>query len=161
MDYKIVKLDELSGEYASIYSIFDLDKEKTLFEIFLNENKSLFLSELNDILIRLNTIGKETGAREIYFKHFEGELGDGICALYDSPDKKLRLYCIRYAKTLLILGGGGPKKTRALQDDPKLKKENYALRQIVKDIKNRIDEGDLSFSKDYFDLIGDLEFYEE
>jgi hypothetical protein len=161
MDYKIVKLDEFSGECASIYSIFDIEKEKTLFDIFLSENKSLFLSELNDILIRLTTIGKETGAREVYFKHFEGAYGDGICALYDSPDRKLRLYCIRYGTTLLILGGGGPKKTRALQDDPKLKKENYTLRQIVKDIKSRIDDGDLTFSKDYFDLIGDLEFYEE
>jgi hypothetical protein len=70
MDYKIVKLDELSGKYASIYSIFDIEKEKTLFEIFLSENKSLFLSELNDILIRLTTIGNVTGAREVYFKQF-------------------------------------------------------------------------------------------
>ena len=68
MDYKIVKLDELSGEHASIYSIFDIEKEKTLFDIFLSENKSLFLSELNDIYKRLKVIGSKTGAREQFFK---------------------------------------------------------------------------------------------
>lgn len=94
MKYKIVKIDNLIGEYASIYSIFDTDEEKTLFEIFVKENNSLFLSELNDIVKRLKVIGTKTGAREHFFKLNEGEPGDGVSALYDNPESNLRLYKI-------------------------------------------------------------------
>ncbi|MHC1705756.1 MAG: hypothetical protein AB9846_17780 [Tenuifilaceae bacterium] len=163
MNYKIVKLDNLSGEYASIYSIFDTDEEKTLFEIFIKENKSLFLSELNDIIIRLKVIGSKTGAREHFFKLNEGEPGDGVCALYDIPESNLRLYCIRYGTLLVILGGGGykPKSIRKLQQDPKLKDENYFLRGLSAKITKRIQEGEIKFTNDHKDLEGNLEFNDE
>jgi len=57
--------------------------------------------------LRLKIIGNETGARESFFKTKEGIPGDGVCTLYDTPDKKLRLYCIRYGKQLIIIGAGG------------------------------------------------------
>ena len=101
-------------------------------------------------------MGHYEGAKEIYFKHVEGNLGDGICALYDSPDRKLRLYCIRYGSTAILLGGGGFKNVRALQDDPKLKYENYLLRNISKTITNALIEGDLAWSNDGRLLIGKL-----
>ncbi|MBK6979124.1 MAG: hypothetical protein IPH28_20170 [Cytophagaceae bacterium] len=61
-------------------------------------------------------------------------MGDGVCALYDDPDRNLRLYCIRYGKQIVVLGGGGhkPKTIRALQEDEKLKQENYLIRNISK-----------------------------
>jgi len=63
MNYKLVKLIQFSGEEASIYSVYLFDNQKTLFEIFIEENKNLFISELNHIVARLSTIGKRTGAR--------------------------------------------------------------------------------------------------
>ena len=160
MKYKLVKLSKFSGDEASIYT-FLIENEQgefqeSLFDIFINENKTLFLSEIKDIFSRLKTIGNDTGARESFFKTKEGIPGDGVCALYDSPNRKLRLYCIRYGTELIVLGGGGPKNVRALQDDEKLEKENYFLRWLSIKIEESRQNGDVSFSKDFMDFEGDL-----
>jgi len=112
---------------------------------------------------RLKVIGKSTGARMKFFKDKEGKPGDGVSALYDIPGTKLRLYCIRYGTELIILGGGGAKKKsiKALQEDEKLKKENYLLRKISEEITKRIKTKDIEWSNDHMDLIGALEFNTE
>lgn len=142
-----------------MYSLFVEEENKTLFDLFLQENIS-HKSELIDIIKRLNTIGKKTGANEKFFKHNEGKPGDGICALYDMPDSNLRLYCIRYGSVLIILGGGGvkPKTIRSLQEDEKLKQENYLLRNISEQIARRIKEHTIEYDNDGYDFDGDLTF---
>ena len=105
MKFRIQKLEQFTGEQAGIYSIFLEDEQQTMFERFLKENISLFKSEIIDITQRIKAINEKTGAREQYFKFKEGIPGDGICALYDLPEKHLRLYCIRYGSSLLILVG--------------------------------------------------------
>ena len=87
MRIQLVKIKQLSGKQASIYSVNYNDDQFTLFDKFLNENLILFKSELSNILVRLKVIGKKTGARETFFKIEEGELGDGVCALYDEERK--------------------------------------------------------------------------
>lgn len=162
MKYKLVKLSQFSGNKASIYTVKEQKKgeinNNSLFDNFIIENKSLFLSEIKDIFSRLKTIGHETGARESFFKTKEGIPGDGVCALYDSPKKNLRLYCIRYGKELVVIGGGGykPKNIRSLQEDEKLEIENYILRKLSIRIKECMRDGDLSFSLDYMDFVGEL-----
>lgn len=160
MKYKLVKISKFSGNEASVYTLLIENEqgkfEKSLFDIFINENKTLYLSEIKNIFSRLKTIGNDTGARESFFKTKEGVPGDGVCALYDSPSRKLRLYCIRYGKELIILGGGGPKNVKALQDDKKLKEENYFLRWLSKKITECIQNNDISFSNDFMDFEGDL-----
>ena len=105
-------------------------------------------------------MGKTTGAREQFFKCNEGKPGDGVCALYDEPDKELRLYCIRYGKVAILLGGGGPKKrqTIAWQDDKKLTKEAQIIISISKDITNRLKEGEIYWSANGYQLSGNLNF---
>lgn len=167
MKYKLVKISKFSGNEASVYTLLTENEQgefqNSLFDIFINENKTLYLSEIKNIFLRLRAIGNDTGARESFFKTKEGVPGDGVCALYDSPSKKLRLYCIRYGSELIILGGGGPKNVRALQDDEKLEKENYFLRWISSRITECRQNGDLSFSTDFMDFEGDLiiEDYED
>lgn len=163
MKGKLVKLVNLSGSKASIYSVIIPGESVTLYERFIQENASSFKSELKDINDRLKAIGKTVGAREQYFKLDEGIPGDGVCALYDDPDKRLRLYCIRYGTQLVILGGGGPKPKciRALQEDPKLTEENYYLRELSDKITERLKEKDILFSKSGLDFEGDLEFNDE
>jgi hypothetical protein len=158
MKFEIVELDEFSGRKASVYSIWIDDNEKTLFDQFILENEGIHDKELGSITDRLELIGHLTGAREQFFKPNEGTLGDGICALYDSPDKKLRLYCIRYGATCIVLGGGGIKNVRALQDDEKLKTENYLLRFISKKITEAIKNQDLWWSSDGKRLEGKMIF---
>jgi hypothetical protein len=64
--------------------------------------------------------------------------------------------------TVIILGGGGPKyeDIQALQDDPKLKHENYLLRDISKQITEKMKNGDIRFSDDELELWGDIISYE-
>lgn len=135
--------------------------QKTSFDSFLFENKNVFLSELKDIISRLKSIGNATGAREQFFKINEGIPGDGVCALYDSSDKKLRLYCIRYGTLIVIVGGGGPKEVRKLQQNNKLKNENYYLRKLSKQITERLKDGEIWFTNDKMDFEGNLEFNDE
>jgi len=163
MKCKIVKLDQFSGDAASIYSVYIDNEKKTLFDKFIEENINSFKSELLDMIQRLKVIGKSTGARMKFFKDKEGKPGDGVSALYDIPGTKLRLYCIRYGTELIILGGGGAKKKsiKALQEDEKLKKENYLLRKISEEITKRIKTKDIEWSDDHMDLIGTLEFNTE
>lgn len=160
MDFKLIKIKELSGKETSIYTIVRYGDKKTLFETFLEENSITFKSEILDILTRLNTIANNTGAREGFFKTKEGKPGDGICALYDQPESNLRLYCIRFGHELIILGGGGPKPKNisALQEDEKLTLENYQLREIAQQIMKAIKGRDIRFSSDFLDFEGDLNF---
>lgn len=59
---------------------------------------------------------------------------------------------------LLVLGGGGAKNVRALQDDPKLKKENYFLREISKRLSQAMQDGDLKWNSSFNDFAGDFIF---
>jgi hypothetical protein len=135
--------------------------QKTSFDSFLFENKNVFLSELKDIISRLKSIGNTNGAREQFFKINEGIPGDGVCALYDSPDKKLRLYCIRYGTLIVIVGGGGLKEVQKLQQNDKLKDENYFLRELSLKITERLKDGEIWFTNDKMDFEGNLEFNDE
>ena len=74
--YKLVKLPKLSGSEASIYTVYLEDEKRTLFDRFLAENRSDYEQELLNMIGRLKSIGKSVGAKEQYFKHKEGKLGD-------------------------------------------------------------------------------------
>ena len=158
MKLKLVKIAKLSGQKTQTYSVVVDDDDKSLFEYFLDENDESYHEELLEILTRLKNISQKEGAREHLFKKAEGKLGDGVEALYDESKRKLRLYCIRYGSVLLVLGGGGPKNVRALQDDPKLKKENYLLREISKRLSEAMQDGNLKWNNFFNDFIGNFTF---
>lgn len=163
MRCRLIKLENLSGYKASVYSVLLNNENETLFENFLKENYSLFLNETKDIIQRLITIANKTGAREDFFKHWEGRPRDGVCVLYDKPGSKLRLYCIRFGTQIIIIGGGGPKsrKVKSFQESEKLKKENYFLRWLSEQISNRIKDREIVFDDDYITLTGNLLFDDE
>ncbi len=160
MNYKLVKIVELSGNKASVYSLYTEDEKCTLFEKFMRENSISFKSETIDILKRLRSIASKEGAREQYFKTREGKPGDLVCALYDRPNSQLRLYCIRLGGSLIILGGGGhkPKAIRALQSDPKLSSENSLMVKLSGELLHRVKSKEILYVNDYMDLEGDLNF---
>lgn len=160
MKFEIVKLNKFNGNKCGIYSVFVDEEQKTLFDRFLSENSISFKGEITNILERLTTINKITGARESFFKLYEGKPGDLVCALFDVPNSNLRLYCIRFGSSLIILGGGGEKKKtkKAFQEVDKLEKENDILREISARIAERIKEKDITFSYDGTEITGELEF---
>lgn len=93
MKFKILKINNLSGSKAGVYSVVLNGDEETLLNKFVRENEISFKSETKDILKRLYSIGHTTGARNQFFKEWEGKPGDGVCALYDNPFYA-RLYAI-------------------------------------------------------------------
>lgn len=79
----------------------------------------------------------------------------------DSPKKKLRLYCIRYGTLILIVGGGGEKNVKKLQENKKLKDENYFLRTISAQIAQRIKNKEIWYSENKMDFEGNLIFNDD
>lgn len=151
--FEIIKEDELSGEHCNIYSV-KMDGEKdTLFEKFLDNNYDTFENEVNDIYNRLAVIGSELGLRECFYKPYEGKPGDGICALYDKPGSKLRLYFIRYGSNLIILGDGGekPKNIRAWQESTMLEVKVNLLHEISEAVTHAIKERDIKITNNGFE----------
>lgn len=65
MNCKLKKIIELSGNKASIYSVIIENEQKTLFEIFLEENIISFKSEIENILKRLEIIGKKNWGKSL------------------------------------------------------------------------------------------------
>lgn len=160
MNYSIVELEQLSGSKTRIYSVMMQGEETTLFDQFIRDNLLTKRDEIRFILNRVQEIGHTTGARDIYFKHNEGKPGDGVCALYDEPERDLRLFCIRYGSVAIILGSGGPKDEgiKAWQEDEKLTLEASRMIAISKAILARIRDKELGWSDDGRQLTGNLNF---
>jgi hypothetical protein len=161
VNYRIVELEDLSGSGATIYSIIEMDAEKSVFEQFLSEYLESYEDEVLDILNRIESIGQVVGARDHFFKHKEGKPGDLVCALYDQPGRHLRLYCIRFGSVAIILGGGGPKSTRSWQEDPKLSREVKKMMKVSEDIASRLRDGSLYWTEEGMELTGDLNFEDD
>ena len=159
MEFELVKLAGFSNDEVSVYTLLNCETGISLFQSFIQENQHEFPDEVKDIAKRILSF-KEVGARENFFKINEGKPGDGVCALYDDEKSNLRLYCIRYGTVLVVLGSGGhkPKTTRRLQETKKLEDENQIMRNLSAEIEKRRRNGDLSFSKDFLEIDGDLIF---
>lgn len=162
VNYEIVELQPYSGSEAKVYSLIPMGEDETLFEMFVDEYKVEFKNEVKDIIKTIYQIGHTTGARSSFFKQHEGKYGDFVCALFDVPEKNLRVYCIRFGMVAVILGGGGEKAegVRAWQDDEKLSKEANLMIEYAKDILQRMDDGDLYWSKDRTELQGNFKNYD-
>jgi hypothetical protein len=161
MNFKLEKVGRLSGIHASVYAVVLEGELYSVFESFLAEYQVNYRAEIKDIIDRLKIIGNKTGARQDFFKEFEGKFGDLVCALYDNPDKKLRLYCIKFGGDFVILGGGGPKEVAAWQDDPNLKHNAELMIVVAEKIHQRFKDGDLHWTSDYKDIKGDLTFKDD
>ncbi len=149
MKISLVELEELTGEKIRVYSLIIGEDDLTIYDRFLEENQEQFENEVVDITNRIEVIAKHTGLRDDFIKQGEGELGDGIHAFYDKPESNLRLYFIRFGNVAIVLGGGGHKvkSIRRLQDDPKLKDENYFLRKVSVILTDAVREGTLSITE--------------
>lgn len=152
LEFDLVEVEGYSGPKLRVWTVVLDNESQSLFDAFLAQNHKEFKVEIEDMLSKLETMGLETGLKLQWVKIHEGAQGDGICALFDYPDKQLRLYFIRLGDAsddhTIILGGGGPKpkNVTALQDDEKLRHENYLLRDIAKILYQAMDNDELSIT---------------
>jgi hypothetical protein len=161
MNFRLHKINMLSGPQASVYTILPEGGAGSLFDQFLQEYRDGFPEETKDLLLSLQTIGHKTGARAEFFKKGEGRIKDHISAMFDDPDRKLRLYCIQFGMDCIILGGGGPKTSRTWQDDPNLTKQMELLMMIADRIHERFAAHDLQWAPGMRDITGNLDFRED
>lgn len=73
MQYEIVEMSEFSGAGATVYSVIENNAHETLFDSFVRTYFSKHRNALKNILTRIETIGKITGAKEGFFKLNEGK----------------------------------------------------------------------------------------
>jgi hypothetical protein len=159
LNFRLIELSEFTGKGAVIYSVALGTDEATLFDHFIIDNEEEFGDEVDEIVATIAEIGN-IGARAQFFKQKEGRPGDGVCALYDFEEHKLRLYCIRYSKFIIILGSGGKKNVRAWQDDRRLKRNAELMIEISKQIAARIQDrfDEFTLSEDLRSFTGPLHF---
>jgi len=62
---------------------------------------------------------------------------------------------------LLIIGGGGPKKVKKLQQDNKLKDENFFLRKLSAEITVRRKNKEIWYSENKMEFEGNLTFNDQ
>lgn len=162
LEYEITELQQLSGRRTKIYTILPKGETTDLFSQFVKNWQASHPEEVKDIAMRLWQMGHKFGARADFFRHEEGKPGDGVCAFFDRPGAKLRLYCVRYGSVALLLGSGGPKKVRAWQDDPILRRAAERMIAYAKDVNRRLSEGDtIYWSRDKTEILGNLKIYDD
>lgn len=163
MNFTLKKNERLSGTTASIYEVFLNDETDSVFDQFLGAYMGSHRTQIINIVDRLESIGHIYGAREQFFKDKEGKYGDLVEALYDTPEKGLRLYCMRFGNDCIILGGGGPKApgVRAWQDDENLTYHAELMIEVAKKVHHGFEEKDWKWAANYRDMNGDLDFKED
>ena len=124
--------------------------------MFRNSNISRQSEDFARIFQTLKNI-TEKGAKENFFRP-EGSINDRVCALplitaqrSTKANGTLRLYCIRVSDRLLILGGGGEKKTKTYQEDPILFEKVHTLQEIDK-VLTDLEQDGIDLSKDIINL---------
>jgi len=155
------KIASLSGRMASVYTVVLASDSTSMLEEFVEIYASQYPDEVDNILMRLRAIGHKVGARRQYFKENEGRYDDMVCALYDEPEKQLRLYCIRIGSDFIIIGGGGPKQTRTWQEDTNLSFHVNAMMAVSAGLTKKLHNRDLVWISGGMDLDGNLDFNDE
>ncbi|MDE5791738.1 MAG: hypothetical protein K2H96_10990 [Muribaculaceae bacterium] len=117
-EVELILLNE--GSKCTLYSIQFASEDLTEYERFYA--KFIEDAKLNRDLLRivqvLDKISEE-GALERLFRP-EGKMKDSVMAL-PVLSSKLRLYCLRLSKGILILGNGGIKNSRTYNEDDSLR----------------------------------------
>lgn len=161
MELRLVKPKGYSGEKATIYTVLNVTDSTNPFSDFFKAWASDHEDKIINFINRIRSMSNITGAKEDFFKLDENEergKGENVCALYDEPDKEMRLYCIRISEQILIIGSGGPKppNIHRWQDCPILSKAARYMIFISEIIKVNLAKGTLQYSEDGMHFTGNL-----
>lgn len=148
MKIELIELTQLSGYKAHFYTIRINDEDDTLYAKFAKKYIADYPDEIKEMMTRMYIMGHSLGAKEHFFKMSEGSRTDNVVALFDRPDKHLRLYCLRFGNATVILGGGGPKRTRTYQEDSVLYSNVLQLQKVSKLIYEAIINKELVIDDD-------------
>jgi len=146
------RLKDFSATKASVYVLYDDIKKTHPFANFLNRYYNTpYEGKLINLVGRLKSMGTKTGVLDEFLKLNESEtknIAENMCAIFDSPDKEMRIFCIKISEKIIIVGDGGPKpkNIRKWQDCSHLSRCARDMMIISELIKTYINNGTLSFS---------------
>lgn len=160
MQVRIDRIPKLSGTNMSTYCVVDVELDRSLLEVFFDKYGVTHKGEISNIVERIHSMAHEFGARPQFFKQYEGKPGDGVCALFDDEEHKLRLYCIRFGYDIIIVGGGGQKDVKAWQHSTELSRAAEQMIKLSREIMIRLKNKDIVYSKDGLTFEGDLDDFE-
>lgn len=109
----------------------------------------------NEIVQRLSSMTDSFGFREHFFEMNEGLRTDSVAALKKG---RIRLYCLRWSSTLVIVGAGGIKTAQTYQKDMALRHIVPELQELDKLIMMRQRSGEIEIDHDIESMRGNLIF---
>jgi len=130
-------------EKVNFYTVCFHD-EKSEFDKFLDEyDNSKYIDQINLIVSDIDTIGKK-GAFSRDFRQ-EGKPNDNLCALPSNwVTCKLRVFCLRIAEDIVILGNGYEKTKRTYNEIPFALYYANTLLSVDRLLKRRIANSDVT-----------------
>jgi len=137
--YAIKLLNKPISEALEFFEKFETTEKKKA-EILLNNIESMV----------------KRGIFEGFFKDNESKIDDNISCLSVGD---LRLYCMRYGKVAVILGGGGYKHVKTYQESEELHNHVKLLQAACKQIYERIKAKEITITDNSIE--GNLNFKEE
>lgn len=142
------------AEHDSVtYYTVQFKGQKSETDLFFEKfDTEKFIEDIDVILSRIDKIGAN-GAEERYFR-YASKMSDGVSELPSHLDKsKLRLYCIRLNKEIVILGNGGEKKTATYNEDPVLNGHVEDLIKVDKWLRQKLRSNAITiYNKQLFQL---------
>lgn len=131
------------------YTVRIEGSDRTLWEQFLDAHEDVrFEDDLRILRSAMQRIGEYTGAQPKFFR-FEGERGGDASALPSRPrflegqSTDLRLYCLRYSASVVILFCGAMKTADTPQACDQVRPHFRQANQITLAIQDAVRKGDL------------------
>ena len=150
---EIVLVDQGSG--GTLYSVRFAGEKETELEKFLYNELLHKEKGFNEIVQRLSSMTDSLGYREQFFEMNEGLRTDSVAALKRG---RIRLYCLRWSSSLLIVGTGGLKTAQTYQKDMALRHIVPELQELDKLIMMRQRSGDIEIDHNNGSMRGNLIF---
>jgi hypothetical protein len=155
-DIEIVLVDQ--GDGGTLYSLLFAGEKETELEKFLHSELLHKENGFMEIAQRLYNMTDSSGFREQFFEMNEGLRTDSVAALKKG---RIRLYCLRWSSTLVIVGTGGIKTAQTYQKDIALGNIVPELQEIDKLILKRQRSGEIEIDHDTGEMSGNLTFTSE
>jgi hypothetical protein len=136
LEFEIIEFNEHRPEHmATFYSIKFKGENKSEADKFFEKFEDIEKEKIENISKKILLMIQKRGCSDSAFRLNESSPYNNICALWDG---NLRLYCLRFGKVAVILGGGGIKDVNKYQDSEELTRHVKNLEMVYEPIINRI-----------------------
>lgn len=154
LEFEIVHLITPKPEHkASVYSVRLKGEDLTEAEKFFEKFQSSKQNKIKTIVDKIYYMAEKRGCLDNYFDDKQSSIMDNVSCI---PQEELRLYCLRFGKVAVILGGGDIKKVATYQESDELFEHVKLMKRISQMIDERIRNKEISVSD--IGLSGNLNF---